>query len=122
MRLRRPAFSGRFVNGQCATLSVLRAGKISSQIVGDPAQSVTCAKRGHKRVWSKYPGKNIISMLALDLLLNSIVFINTLILQQILEKPQWACKLTPALNPLIWEHVNRYGRFELDMNTRLPLR
>jgi hypothetical protein len=22
-----------------------------------------------------------------------------------------ACKLTPALNPLIWEHVNPYGRF-----------
>jgi hypothetical protein len=68
------------------------------------------------------PGKNIISMLALDLLLNSMVFINTLILQQILEKPEWACKLTPALNPLIWEHINPYGRFELDMNTRLPLR
>ena len=26
-----------------------------------------------------------------------------------------------ALTPLIWEHVNPYGRFELDMNTRIPL-
>jgi len=26
-----------------------------------------------------------------------------------------------ALTPLIWEHVNPYGRFELDMTTRLPL-
>ena len=52
-------------------------------------------------------------------------YINTLMLQQILEKPEWAHKLTPrdfaALTPLIWEHVNPYGRFELDMNTRLPL-
>jgi hypothetical protein len=23
--------------------------------------------------------------------------------------------------PLFWEHVNPYGRFELDMATRLPL-
>ena len=26
-----------------------------------------------------------------------------------------------ALTPLIWEHVNPYGRFDLDMNTRLDL-
>jgi hypothetical protein len=36
-----------------------------------------------------------------------------------------ARKLTPrdyaALTPLIWEHVNPYGRFDLDMNTRLAL-
>jgi hypothetical protein len=25
------------------------------------------------------------------------------------------------LTPLIWEHVNPYGRFEIDMATRLPL-
>ena len=27
-----------------------------------------------------------------------------------------------ALTPLIWEHVNPYGRFELDMEARLPHR
>src|ERR1019366_10317602 len=26
-----------------------------------------------------------------------------------------------ALTPLIWEHVNPYGRFELDMGARLPI-
>ena len=26
-----------------------------------------------------------------------------------------------ALTPLIWEHVHPYGRFELDMSTRLLL-
>jgi hypothetical protein len=29
--------------------------------------------------------------------------------------------LSRALTPLIWEHVNPYGRFEIDMATRLPL-
>ena len=40
-------------------------------------------------------------------------------------QPQWSEKLTPrdlrALTPLIWEHVNPYGRFELDMEARLPI-
>jgi TnpA family transposase len=66
-----------------------------------------------------------ISMLALHLLQNCMVYINTLMLQQVLTQPKWANKLTPrdlaALTPLIWDHVNPYGRFELDMNDRLPL-
>ena len=60
-----------------------------------------------------------ISMLALHLLQNCMVYINTLMLQQVLAQPQWPEKLTArdlrALTPLIWEHVNPYGRFELDM-------
>ena len=66
-----------------------------------------------------------ISMLALHLLQNCMVYINTLMLQQVLAQPQWSGKLTPrdlrALTPLIWEHVNPYGRFELDMDARLPI-
>jgi TnpA family transposase len=66
-----------------------------------------------------------VSMLALHLLQNCMVYINTLMLQQVLAQPKWANKLTPrdlaALTPLIWEHVNPYDRFELDMNDRLPL-
>jgi len=46
-------------------------------------------------------------------------------LQQVLKGPHWAKRLTAvdlrAITPLIWEHVNPYGRFELDMETRLPL-
>lgn len=30
-------------------------------------------------------------------------------------------RFNPALTQLIWEHVNPYGRFEIDMMTRLPL-
>lgn len=66
-----------------------------------------------------------VSMLALHLLQNCMVYINTLMLQQVLAQLKWTDKLTPrdlrALTPLIWEHVNPYGRFELDMNARLPL-
>ncbi len=66
-----------------------------------------------------------ISMLALHLLQNCMVYINTLMLQQTLAQPQWTGKLgardLSALTPLIWEHVNPYGRFDLDMRIRLPL-
>ena len=66
-----------------------------------------------------------VSMLALHLLQNCMVYINTLMLQQVLAQPQWSERLTPrdlrALTALIWEHVNPYGRFELDMDARLPI-
>jgi TnpA family transposase len=64
-----------------------------------------------------------ISMLALHLIQNCMVYVNTLMIQKVLALPRWQGKFTPrdyaALTPLIWEHVNPYGRFDLDMNTRL---
>jgi hypothetical protein len=46
-------------------------------------------------------------------------------MQQLLAEPKWAEKLAEAdrraLSPLFWTHVNLYGRFELDMNSRLDL-
>ena len=66
-----------------------------------------------------------IGMLALHLLQNCMVYINTLMVQQVLAQPHWSGKLTArdlgALTPLFWEHVNPYGRFELDMSARLPI-
>ena len=66
-----------------------------------------------------------ISMLCLHFLQNCMVYVNTLMLQKVLAKPHWKGRLTArdlsALTPLIWEHVNPYGRFELDMTARLPL-
>jgi TnpA family transposase len=66
-----------------------------------------------------------ISMLALHLLQNCMVYINTLMLQQVLAQPHWSGKLTVrdlgALTPLFWEHVNPYGRFGLDMDARLAI-
>jgi Tn3 transposase DDE domain len=62
-----------------------------------------------------------ISMLALHLIQNCMVYVNTLMIQKVLALPHWQGKFTPrdyaALTPLIWEHVNPYGRFDLDMNT-----
>jgi hypothetical protein len=46
-------------------------------------------------------------------------------MQQVLADPKWADTLTDAdrraLSPLFWTHVNPYGRFELEMNSRLDL-
>ena len=66
-----------------------------------------------------------LSMLSLHLLQNCMVFVNTLMLQQVLARPHWANSLTPrdqqAITPLIWDHVTPYGRYELDMDSRIPI-
>lgn len=66
-----------------------------------------------------------VSMLALHILQSSLVHVNTLLMQQVLADPKWADTLTEAdrraLSPLFWTHVNPYGRFELDMSSRLDL-
>ncbi len=53
------------------------------------------------------------------------VYINTLMIQQVLEEPGWSERMMPrdlaALSPLITQHINPYGRFDLDMEARLPL-
>ena len=45
--------------------------------------------------------------------------------QKVLARPRWQQAMTPrddaALTPLIWSHVNPYGRFDLDMNARIAL-
>jgi TnpA family transposase len=66
-----------------------------------------------------------VGMLALHLLQISLVYINTLMIQQVLAEPTWQGRLTPtdlrALTPLKWLHVNPYGTFILNMHERLPL-
>lgn len=67
-----------------------------------------------------------IVMLALHLLQICLVYVNTLMLQEMLAEPTWTARLTPAdlrgLTPLIYQHVTPYGAFELDLTKRLPLR
>lgn len=64
-------------------------------------------------------------MLSLHLLQMALVYINTLMIQQVLNEPAWDNKLTAedlrGLTPLIFSHVNPYGTFELDMDERIPL-
>jgi TnpA family transposase len=66
-----------------------------------------------------------VSVLSLHLLQLSLVYINTLMIQEVLAAPAWSERLTGedfrALSPLLYGHVNPYGRFDLDMNKRLPL-
>jgi len=66
-----------------------------------------------------------IAVLALHLLQASLVYVNTLMFQQVLEEPGWLERMMAedrrALSPLIYHHVNPYGTFELDMAKRLPL-
>jgi len=53
------------------------------------------------------------------------VYINTLMIQQVLEEHGWPERMTArdlaALSPLITQHIDPYGCFELDMETRLPI-
>ncbi|MCU7939830.1 MAG: Tn3 family transposase [gamma proteobacterium symbiont of Bathyaustriella thionipta] len=66
-----------------------------------------------------------LSVLCLHLLQISMVYVNTLMIQQILSEPRWDSLMTiedyRALSPLIYSHINPYGEFELDMHQRLTL-
>ena len=66
-----------------------------------------------------------VAMLCLHLLQICLVYINTLMIQRVLAEPAWPDRLTTedrrALTPLIYGHVNPYGLFRLDMDTRLAI-
>jgi TnpA family transposase len=65
------------------------------------------------------------SVLCLHLLQIALVYINTLMIQNVLGAAVWRRRMGEedfrALTPLLHGHVNPYGTFELDMETRLPL-
>ena len=64
-----------------------------------------------------------IAALALHLLQNCLVYVNTRMMQAVLAEPKWSVRLTPedfrGLTPLIYGHVNPYGRFGLDLDRRI---
>ncbi len=57
--------------------------------------------------------------MCLHLLQASMAYINTLIFQNVLSRPEWKNILTPedgrALNLLFHSHINPYGLFPLDL-------
>ncbi|MFF5210538.1 Tn3 family transposase [Streptosporangium sp. NPDC000396] len=65
------------------------------------------------------------SVLCLRILQAALVYINTLMLQDVLAEPEWAKLLKPAdrrgLTPLFWQHVQPYGEVRLDVAKPLPL-
>lgn len=66
-----------------------------------------------------------VSMLALHLLQSALVFINTLLIQNVLKDPVWERRMTAAdkrgLSPLFWSHANLYGRIDIDMDHHIDL-
>ena len=66
-----------------------------------------------------------LSVLSLQLLQNCLVYINTLMVQEVLAKPKWEGVLLKedrrVLSPLFYNYINPYGKFELNMDERLHL-
>ncbi len=60
-----------------------------------------------------------LAVLSLHLLQVSLVYINTLMIQQVLTDQTWWERMKPddlrALTPLIYAHITPYGTFQLDM-------
>jgi len=71
------------------------------------------------------PQEQEIAILSLHLLQNCLVYINTLKIQHVLQEKEWADKMTAedyrALTPLIYNHINPYGEFRMDLDQRLAL-
>jgi len=66
-----------------------------------------------------------VAILSMHLLQSCLVYINTLMVQEVLSEPVWYDRMKKedwrGLSPLFYLHVNPYGKFDLDMNSRLPL-
>lgn len=66
-----------------------------------------------------------LTVLSLHLLQNCLVYINTLMIQQTLSDPEMMKHMTPEdlrrLTSLFFSHINPYGSFDLNMDSRLPL-
>ena len=66
-----------------------------------------------------------LSLLSLHLLQVSLVYINTLMVQQMLKSERWQNRLNAedlrALTPLFYGHVTPYGTFDINLETRLAL-
>ncbi|MBE9045302.1 Tn3 family transposase [Pleurocapsales cyanobacterium LEGE 10410] len=66
-----------------------------------------------------------VAILSLHLLQSCLVYVNTLMIQDVLSEPEWMNIMKPddlrALTPLIWSHVNPYGTFRLNLDERLPI-
>ena len=67
-----------------------------------------------------------ISMLCLHLLQTSISYVNTLLIEELLQDEYWLNRLNEedyrALTALFYLHINPYGSFEVDLTKRLMIR
>lgn len=66
-----------------------------------------------------------IAVLSLHLLQSCLVYVDTLMIQELLYQPKWIKTMQPenlrGLTPLIWSHVTPYRTFRLEFDERLPI-
>jgi TnpA family transposase len=66
-----------------------------------------------------------LAVAALHLVQACLIFVNTLMIQDMLAEPEWADVLTAedrrGLNPLFTSHMTPYGEVKLNMSSRLQL-
>jgi TnpA family transposase len=89
------------------------------------ANAVICYGRGGE-ISSNRQEEVEMTALCLRILQAALVYVNTLMLQDVLAEEEWAAMLGPAdrrgLTPLFWQHVRPYGEVRLDMGSRLSIR
>lgn len=88
------------------------------------ANSFICFGKGGELATNRLEEQEL-AMLCLHLLQICLVYVNTLMIQQVLGEQSWRDRMTAedlrALTPLIYAHVNPYGIFRLDLSERLVL-
>jgi TnpA family transposase len=88
------------------------------------ANAVICYGRGGEISTNRHEEVEM-TALCLRILQAALVYVNTLMLQDVLAEEEWAGMLGPAdrrgLTPLFWKHVRPYGEVRLDMGARLRI-
>ena len=88
------------------------------------ANAVICYGRGGEISTNRREEVEM-TALCLRILQASLVYLNTLMLQDVLADEAWSGLLGEAdrrgLTPLFWQHVRPYGEVRLDMGSRLRI-
>jgi hypothetical protein len=88
------------------------------------ANAVICYGKGGDIATNRREGLEM-TVPCLRILQASLVYVNTLMLQDVLADNTWSGQLTPedrrGLTPLFWQHVLPYGEVKLDMTCRLSI-
>jgi TnpA family transposase len=83
------------------------------------ANAVLCYGKGGDLASNRRDEQEM-TVLCLRILQAALVYVNTLMLQDVLADEPWAALLTPAdrrgLTPLFWQHVLPYGEIRLDLS------
>ena len=73
---------------------------------------------------SNHRDEQEMSVLCLRIVQAALIYVNTLMLQDLLAEPEWNDVLTTedqrGLTPLFWSHVLPYGEVKLNMTSGLP--